>query len=383
MQFMYALPTTVFFGAGSLNNLGEILGNLKAKRIFLVCDKGVKNAGIVDKVISCLKSAGCEWLEFDSVLPNPPDYQIDEAVALAKNFKPDAIIAVGGGSSMDAAKAVNILLTNPAPISCYDGINLVGNAGKPLIAIPTTAGTGSEVTAVSVITDSTIKKKMVIIGQNVSPTIALVDPALTYELPAAITASTGMDALTHALEGYISTMASPCTDAMALESMRYIAKSLKKAVVDGQDLEARNDMLLGSLLAGMCFSMAGLGLVHSLAHPMSAHCNVPHGVANAICLPYVIEYNATSISKEKMKRIALALGLEIQGRKVNELAFDVVNFLKTLSKEIGIPRLRDAGVPQNMFKTIAYEAIHKEIATQSNPKKANEAIALAILESAW
>ncbi len=383
MQFMYALPTTVYFGAGSLNNLGEILGSLKAKRIFLVCDKGVKSAGLVQKVIECLQAVGCEWEEYDAVLPNPPDYQVEEATALAKKFMVEAIVAVGGGSAIDAAKAINILLANPAPIAQYDGVNLVPNPSKPLIAIPTTAGTGSEVTAVSVITDTKIKKKMVIIGKNVSPTFAIVDPSLTYELPAKITASTGMDALTHAIEGYISTLASPCTDAMALESMRYIAKSLKKAVLDGSDTEARNDMLLGSLLAGMCFSMASLGLVHSLAHPMSAHCNVPHGVANAICLPYVFEFNAPSVSKEKIKRIADALGLATQGRKTQEQAFDIVSFLLQLSKDINIPRLKDVGVPKEMLKTIAFEAINKEIATLTNPRKADEGMAMMILEKAW
>jgi Alcohol dehydrogenase, class IV len=383
MNFMFTSPTFVHFGCGISKQLGTMVKDTGAKRIFLVYDKGVKAAGLVGGIVETLKEAGLEIREYDGVLANPPEYQVHEGAELAKEFKADAIVAVGGGSSIDAAKAINILLTNPAPISLYDGINQVKNPVGPLFAIPTTSGTGSEVTVVSVVTDTKEKRKMVIFGQHVAPAVALVDPELTYGLPPAITASTGMDALTHAIESFVSTWASPVTDTLSLEAMRRILGSLVNAYRNGQDQQARTDMILGSLLAGMCFSSSNLGLVHSMAHPMSAHCNVPHGVANAIALPYVVEYNIPAIVPGKMVQMAQALGLSTDGKAHEAIGGEVAQLLLQLSEDLGIPRIRDVNVPKDLFPVMAKDAVHKELGTLSTPRKPTEEEVIALYEKAW
>lgn len=382
MNFMFGAPTTINFGAGVSKQLGKILSDGGIKRIFLVYDKGVKAAGILGGIIESLQEKGIEFLEYDGVLPNPPDYQVQEAADLAKDFKADAIVAVGGGSSMDTAKAVNVLLSNPAPINQYDGMFLVKNPLGPLFAIPTTSGTGSEVTTVSVVTDLENKKKMVIFDQKLAPTMAILDPELTYGLPAPITASTGMDALTHAMESYITVTSSPITDAINLESIRFIARSLLRAYKDGSDIEARADMLLGSMLAGMCFGNTSLGLVHAMAHPMGAYCNVPHGVANAMGLPYVMEFNAPAIPAEKMILMCQALGFNTAGKDHAALSAEMSSFLLKLSADLNIPRIRDAGVPEDLLPTLAAASM-EEPGNMVNPRKATEEEMLELFKQAW
>lgn len=383
MNFMFSSPTFVHFGFGIVKQLGSMLQDAGAKKVFLVYDKGVKAAGLVESVTGTLSASGIAYQEYDGVLPNPPDFQVQEAADLALAFKADAIVALGGGSSIDTAKAINILLSNPGPINKYDGVNLVKNRVGPLFAIPTTAGTGSEVTVVSVVTDPKLKKKMVIFGQNVAPSVAIIDPELTMGLPKPITASTGMDALTHALESYLSTMSSPVTDALALEATRIIMRSLLKAYNNGSDKEARSDMLLGSMLAGMCFTNTSLGLVHSMAHPMGAHCNVPHGVGNAIALPYVMEYNIPGIPKEKMILMAEAVGIAAKGKTHEEIGMELSKALEKLSADLNIPRIRDVGVPKDLIPTLAEAAVHGEISTQTTPRKPTVEDVIALYEKAW
>ncbi len=383
MNFAFSAPTAINFGPGIVNELGNMLKGQGVKRVFLIFDKGVKMAGIIDKVLAILGEAGIEAYQYDGVLPNPPDYQVEEAATLAKDFKADALVAIGGGSSIDTAKAVNILSTNPFPIAQYDGFNTVPNPGGLFYAIPTTAGTGSEVTNVTVITHSEEKRKMVVLGQNVSPTMALIDPELTYGLPPAITASTGMDALTHAIEGYVSTWASPVTDAMNLESIKMIGRSLARACKNGNDLEARSDMILASAITGICMGNTSLGFAHSMSHPMSAHFNVPHGVGNAIALPIVMEYSAPAISPEKMASMCDALGMDVKGKNHEQLSKEFVDFLTKLSEEIGIPRLRDTAVPRDAFEILATCAVEKEAATLTTPRKPTIQEAIELFEKAW
>ncbi|MDR2745396.1 MAG: iron-containing alcohol dehydrogenase, partial [Desulfovibrio sp.] len=335
-----------------------------------------------DQIAGHLRKSGIEYCEYDKVLPNPPDYQVQEATELARDFKSNAIVSVGGGSPMDTAKAVNILLSNPSTINAYDGMNTVKNPVGPHFAIPTTAGTGSEVTGVSVITDPKAKKKMVIFGANVAPSVALVDPELTLKLPPDITASTGMDALTHALEAYISTLASPVTDPLALESARTIMRGLRRAYRNGNDIEARSDMLLGSTLAGLCFSNTCLGLAHSMAHPMGAYCNVPHGVGNAVALPYVMEYNAPAISPEKLSRIGEVLSLAVTGKTHEETGKAISAELSALAAELNIPRIRDIGVPKDLIPTLARAALD-ELSTQTTPRKPTAEDVETLFEAAW
>jgi alcohol dehydrogenase class IV len=382
MNFMFSMATFVQFGCGVSKQIGATLADSGLKRVFFVYDAGVKAAGLVEAVAGSLKAAGLQYLEYGEVLPNPPDYQVQAAAALAKDFKADVIVALGGGSPMDLAKGVNILLSNPAPINAYNGMNMVRNPVGPLYAIPTTAGTGSEVTAVTVITDTKTVKKMVLFGRYIAPTVALVDPELTLGLSKSLTASTGMDALTHALESYVSVLSSPVTDTLALEAARIIAGSLRQAFKDGGDIQARTDMLLGSMLAAFGFTNTSLGLVHSLAHPMGAHCGVPHGVGNAVMLSHVMEFNTPALPPEKVIRMAQTMGIAVSGKSPEALGKEFAGSLAALASDLGIPRVRDLGVPKDMIPTLANDAL-QELSTQTTPRKPALEEAVALYEKAW
>lgn len=381
MEFMFGIPSFVQFGCGVAKQTGEVAKQLGAKKVFFVYDKGVKAAGLVDGVLDSLKEAGLEVMEYDGVLPNPPETIVEEAAKMAKEFQADVMVALGGGSSIDCAKAINILQTNPSPINQYDGINMVKNPTKPLIAIPTTSGTASEVTAFSIVTDTVEKRKMCIGGQFVGATMALADPEMTIGMPPAITAATGMDALTHAVEAYVSRGAMVPTDLFALKAIELIYGNLGKATQNGQDLEARTNMLLGSMLAGYAFNSAVLGLVHGIAHPLSAHCGLPHGVANAIGLPFVMEFNGVA-APEKTKNIGLAMGLDVADKPAEEAVTAVVEAIKELSKEVKIPKLSELDVPKDLFDRLAEDAL-KEAATMFNPRDVTKEDVLQILEKAY
>jgi alcohol dehydrogenase len=381
MKFQFGVPSFITFGEGCTKNLGQTLVGMNAKNVLCVYDMGVKKAGITDSIIADLLASGLNVVEFDGVLPNPPDTLVEEAAQMARGANIDATVAIGGGSAIDCAKAINILLTNPSPINQYDGLGLVKNPTKPLIAIPTTAGTASEVTGFSIVTDTTRLKKMVIGGPFVGAAMAFADPLLTVGMPPAITASTGMDALTHAIEAYYSVIASPLTDVNALKAISLIYGSLEEATNNGSNIQVRTDMLLGSMLAGIAFNSAVLGLVHAIAHPLSVHCGLPHGVANAAPLAYVIEFNAVE-APEKTKDIGLAMGLNLAGLKDAEASKAVVDAVKKLARDLKIPTLKEAGVKKEDFDRVADDAL-KEISLLFNPRKATKEDILAILELAF
>ncbi|MDR2075538.1 MAG: iron-containing alcohol dehydrogenase [Desulfovibrio sp.] len=368
MQTMFTLPTLVYFGRGVSRQLVPLLENQEAKRIFLVSDPGVRTAGLLDAPLNGLQEAGLQVRLFAEVLPNAPDFQVDAAAEQARDFGADAFVSIGGGSSMDTAKAANILLANPGPLRRYDGLNLVPKPGLPHIAIPTTAGTSSELTVAAVISDEKNKKKMVFFGRNVAASIALIDPELTYGLPPALTASTGMDALTHAMEAYISTAASPVTDALAPEAIALIAAGLPLAYRNGADTEARDKIMLGCQLAGCCFSNTGLGIVHSMAHPMGAHCHVPHGLANAICLAVGMRYSMSRVPGHKIRRMAEALGLKTENRGEEVLGPAICSTLKTLTETLRIPTIAQAGVTKDKIPVMAEDSL-KELSTVTTPRQ--------------
>ncbi len=381
MEFMFGIPSFVHFGEGSSKKLGSLAAGMGARKALVVYDKGVKAAGIVDGLIESLQSVGIETVEFDGVLPNPPDTMVEKAAQIARSANVDIIVACGGGSSIDSAKAINILLANPSPINQYDGINTVPAPGKPLIAIPTTAGTASEVTAFSIITDTVRKKKMVIGGQFVGATLALADPLLTVGMPPKITSSTGLDALTHAVEAYVSKAAMIPTDVLALKAIELIVKNLQTATRDGSNVEARSAMLLGSMMAGFAFNSAVLGLVHSIAHPLSAHFDLPHGVANAIGLPYVMEYNAVEVPA-RFKDIAVAMGIDVTGMSDAAAAQAAVDLVKSLNRDLDVPTLKECGITRDMFDRIADDAL-VEVSTLFNPREPTKEDVLAILDKAY
>lgn len=381
MEFNFSVPAKVVFGKDSSKRVGEIVNSINCKKAFCVYDKGVKSAGIVDGIIKLIQEAGVEVVEYDGVLPNPPDTMVEEAAQIARNANVDVIVAIGGGSSIDSAKAINVLLSNPSPINQYAGPDNVNNPVKPLIAIPTTGGTSSEVTGATVVTDMKMKKKIVILGKHIGATYAIIDPMLTIGLPPAITAATGMDALTHAMESYISNRVSPVSDVHALKAIEIIYKNLPVAVKDGRNVEARTNIMLGCLFAGIAFHNAELGIVHGIAHPLSAHCGLAHGVANAAVLPYGMEYNADSVP-ERMKDMAKAMGLDVDGKTGMEAAGVLVEELIKLSKELGIPTLKGAGVDKEILVTIAEDTL-LEGTMMFNRKKPTKDEVLAILEKAY
>ena len=377
MSFVFDIPSTLFFGENCSNKCGELLNNIGAGKVLLVCDQAMVSLGMAAKLTAILEAADLEHVTFADVEPNPTDELVHKAANFAADHKVDALLAIGGGSVIDCAKAVNILLTNGGKILDYEGVNKVAKPTLPLVMVPTTAGTGSEVTSVTVVTDTRRHKKMVIAGQFVGGRIAVCDPMLTVKLPAAITSSTGMDALTHAIEAYISTLASPVTDGIALDAITLIMGSLEQAVAAG-DIKSRSDMMLGSFMAGMAFNSALLGLVHSLAHPLSAHYNIPHGVANAVFLPHVMNYNLGSFDS-KLKALASAMGID---GEQSDLGDRIVSRLQQLATTIGIPQLKDLGVPETDFTMLAEEAM-LEMSTMTNPKQPTVAEIVDLLKTAY
>lgn len=385
MQFSFEIPSSTQFGVGVSNTVGEVAKSYQLKKVLVVYDQGVKIAGIVDKVLDNIRNSNIEFVEYSEVVPNPPDTLLDEAVAFAKSHAVDGIIAVGGGSSIDAAKAINILLTNPGPIHQYDGLNLVPNATRPLIAIPTTSGTASEVTSVSVITDTERKKKMVIVGRNVGAHVALVDPELTVGLPPSITAATGLDAFTHAIESYISKLASPATEVNSLKAIELIYQNLEAAYHNGDNMEARTNMMLGSLLAGYAFNSALLGVVHAIAHPLSAHCGLPHGVANAATLAYCMKWNAEEPAvQQKFVHVAKAMGIKGASQLSDaEVVQAVVDEIARLCQAVNIPSLKELGVERDLFDTLAKATLEEIVSCMTNPREVTKDAVLNLLEQAY
>ncbi len=380
MNLNFDVPSTLLFGANRIQEVGGILEGIASNKTMIVCDKAMIELGFVKKVTDVLDASRITYAIFDEVMPNPTDDMIHSGADYSKSMDVDSIIALGGGSVMDSAKAINILLTNEGHISDFEGVNKVVNPTHPLILIPTTSGTASEVTSVSVVTDSKRHKKMVIAGQHVGGNIALCDPELTLKLPASITAATGMDALTHAIEAYISKWASPVTDPLALDSIRHIVANLETAVHEST-LESRNKMMMGSVLAGMAFNSALLGLVHSLAHPLSAHYDVAHGVANAIFLPYIVEYNLEAC-KNKITPLASAMGIDVTGQSSELLSKKIVEKLNQLSDSVQIPTLKSLNIPESDFRMLAEEAL-VEMSTMTNPKDTNIEDLVGLLNAAY
>lgn len=376
-MFIYEVPCKVIFGEGVSAQVGELSKSLNAKNVLVVYDKGVKSAGIVDPILQSLKDFNLNVNVFDNVMPNPTVEIVNEAVAFAKNLSIDLIVAIGGGSSMDSAKAINIMLTNEGTIEKYEGLDTLECETLPLIAIPTTSGTASEVTTFSIITDTKAHKKMIIGGKYVGATIALADPNLTLKLPPSITAATGMDAMTHAIEAYLSPVASPLTDVNAIKALDFIYNNLEECVKNGENSKVRGDVMLGSILAGFAFSSAYLGLAHGIAHPLGAHFNIAHGTANAIVLPYVVEFNGETVP-EKVCDIGKAMGLDNKNISVDY----VVTKIKELNKKIGIPTLSEIGITKSDFDLIA-KATLQEASLHTNPRKTEYDDVINILEKAF
>lgn len=366
MASEFFVSSNVVFGRDAAKELPEILKEYKAKNVMVVYDAGVKMAGIATKVLEEIEKADVKITVFDGVIPNPTNEVVEEAAEIAKKENIDVFVAVGGGSSIDLTKAVNILMTNPGPIGQYGGIGMVKEAVLPLIAIPTTAGTSSEITNVVALTDTEAVCKYVIIDNKIVADKVIADPEFTRTMPPSVTAATGMDAITHAVESYISNMSTPLTEYHSLKGLQIFYENLPKAVADGNDMQAREQMMLGCIIAGFGFSNANLGLVHGIAHTLSAHFHLAHGMANATVLPYVMEYNADSCP-EKMVELAKAIQLPVSGNLDEDKLLLSKELLK-LTKTLGIKTLSEQGIKEEDLSMLADDVL-KEPVLGFNPKQ--------------
>lgn len=355
MPYRIWVPTAVECGFGLSRRAGELLKARGARRVFVVTDAGVRAAGLLEPVEHSLRAAGLAYDVFDETEPNPSERCVAKGLERLKASGADWTLAVGGGSSMDAAKAISVMATNPGAILDYEGVDRIPNPGIPVAAIPTTAGTGSEVTAATIITDSKRAFKAAVISPHLFPKLALLDPETTLGLPPQLTAATGMDALTHAIESYVSKAANPFSCALAIEAIRMIARHLPKAYYVGDDLESRERMLAASMMAGAAFAQSRLGNVHAISHTLGGVFGVPHGVANAVLLPYVMKFNAPACP-EKMRDIAEALGCDVRGLPISEAAEQAVRAVADLNRRLGLPVcIRELGISleEKMPKLVA------------------------------
>jgi alcohol dehydrogenase class IV len=309
---------------------------------------------------------------YDKVVMEPTQDYTEEGLKAFQEAGSDFLIAVGGGSPMDTAKAIGALATNGGKISDFMGANRIPKPAAPLIAIPTTAGTGSEVTPFTIITDTAKDVKMLIASPNILPRVALVDPLMTLQMPQGITAATGLDALTHAIEAYVSVKAQPLTDTLALQSIRMIGANLRQAWSNGDNLEARTNMLIGSLHAGLAFANSSVALVHGMARPIGAYFHVPHGISNAALLPTVIEFSILG-NPEKYADIAEAMGENTEGLSLLDAAYLAAEATRRLNDDLKIPTLKGLGVEEKKFHSVVKQMAADAIASGSpgnNPRKA-------------
>ena len=364
-SFSFELPTRIEYGPGVFSNLALELSRLGARRVLVVTDKGVRGALSDLAVLDPLTEAGIEATVFDEVEPNPKDRNVEKGAAVAREFGAEALVAIGGGSPIDCAKSIAVLVSHGGDrIKAYEGKASVVRPVLPWIAVPTTAGTGSEVTFSSVISDTEEKYKMTVKSPFMAAKVALVDPELTYTVSPRTTAATGVDALTHAIEAYTVTCSEPISDAVALHAIGLIAGSLRDAVRDGRNARARSDMMLGSLLAGIAFSHADVGSVHCMAESLGGVYDLAHGVCNAILLPYVMEYNM-AYCQDRYAQVAQAMGAQAVG--AGEGACAAVQAVKSLCRDIGLPALNTLGIRESDLDVLA-EMSARNISTQSNPR---------------
>ena len=366
----FILNETSYFGPGARKVLPEVIQRLGKKKALVVTDKGLIQFGVAKMVTDVLDEAGVAYDVFSEVKPNPTVKNVQDGVAAFKASGADLLVAIGGGSAMDTAKGIGIVVANPefADVVSLEGCAPTKNKSVPMVALPTTAGTAAETTINYVIIDEEKKKKMVCVDPNDIPAVAVIDAELMYSLPRSLTAATGMDALTHAIEGYITKGAWEMSDMFEIEAIRMISRYLPVAVDEPQNPEGRNGMAVAQYIAGMAFSNVGLGLVHGMAHPMGSLFDVPHGVANALLLPTVMEYNMPECI-DKYPRIAEAMGVDIKGMTPQEALQAAVDAVRALAIRVGIPQhLSDLGIKESDIPALAEQAI-ADVCTPGNPRE--------------
>lgn len=369
MIHRFILNATSFFGPGARKELPEAIRRIGKSKVLIVTDKGLLQFGVAKMVTDVLDQAGISYEIFSEVKPNPTVSNVKAGIDAFKNAQADILVAIGGGSSIDTAKAIGIVIANPdfSDIVSLEGCAPTKNKSVPIIALPTTAGTAAETTINYVIIDEEKQKKMVCVDPNDIPAVAIIDAELMYSLPKGLTAATGMDALTHAIEGYITKGAWELSDMFEIEAIRMISRYLPVAVADPKNPEGRNGMAVAQYVAGMAFSNVGLGLVHGMAHPLGALFDIPHGVANAVLLPTVMEFNMPCCIA-KYRRIAEAMGVDTAAMNDDEAAQAACDAVKQLSQTVGIPAtLTELGITENDIPALTAQAL-EDVCTPGNPR---------------
>lgn len=381
MQITKFVAPEIIFGDGALSQIGECAARLGATKVFLVSDEGVKDAGWVDRALPYFEQIGLKYFVWTEVTPNPRDYEVETAAKAYIAEDCDAVVGLGGGSPLDLAKAVAILVSNGGCIKDYEGVNKIFNPLPPMVAAASTAGSGSEVSQFSVIVDTANKSKMTIISKSLIPDIAIVDPELLSTKDAKLTAATGMDALTHAIEAYVSLASTPMTEVFAINSIKLIAQNLRHSVASQTNKKAKQAMAMASTQAGLAFSNAILGMVHAVTHQLGGLLDMAHGEANAILLPYVMEYNFLS-SVNKFADIARAFGICDNGLSDICLAKTSISLVREMAEDIGIPsKLSEAGIKEELLEEVSIKAT-KDANIITNPRDASAQDILAVLKKA-
>ncbi len=382
--FEFQLRTRVIYKPGLVGELGHEMSALGARRALIVADEGVVRAGLLDRVRAGLQRSVEIAGVFADVPPNSSVAVVERGTQCAREQAADILVAVGGGSSIDTAKAMRILLTKGGHLHDYEGYNLLDHPLTPMIAIPTTAGTGSEVTSWAVIRDEQAHLKLSFSSPFLAPDLAVLDPEMTRTLPPRLTAATGLDALTHAIESFVGTNANLISDSLALQAIDIISNNLRTATFSGDDMDARGQMLVAACIAGIAFSSGGgsLGIVHALAHSIGGAFEVHHGTANAILLPYGMQFNSVAVPNRYV-RIARALGVNAGGRAEEDVISDGIDAARLLSVDCGLPtRLRDVGVPEDALSSIAETALG-DAAIFTNPRPVTVDELIEVLRAAW
>lgn len=378
--FTFESPNRIVFGVNASKMVAEEAKKLKVSKALLISDEGLKKAGAVDEITSVLEKGGVSYAVFTDVEGNPSTTTVEKALQVYQTEGCDGLIGLGGGSSLDVAKAAGILATNGGSIKSYEGRDKFKSPLPPLLAIPTTCGTGSEATIFVVITDTERKYKMTIVSCLVLPNVAIVDPALLVNLPSRLVAATGIDALTHAIESYTNLAAEPMSDALNIYAIKLIAENLRPAVANAS-IEALSGMALGSLMAGVAFSNTRVGIAHAMAHPLGGYANVHHGVANAILLPHVMEFNLIG-NTQKFVDIAEAMGENVAGLSSMEAARRAVEAVKSLNEDVGVPlTLSEVGVREEMLEPMIGDAMLSGN-LQVNPRRTTKEDMMAIFRRA-
>ncbi len=369
MESVFYSPTRIIFGEGSLKRVGEEAKKFGSKVLIVTGKSSAKKTGRLDEVVDSLVSQNLRVEVFDKVEPDPSVETVEEGAKVAKKCAVDVVIGLGGGSPMDAAKAIALLMTNKGSITDYFGTDKVKEPAIPVIAIPTTAGTGSEVTKYAVVTDRKKILKQIIGSFHISPVLAILDPVLTLSMPASLTANTGADALSHAVEGYVSTQSTPVGDILALKSISLIAESLPEAISQPGNLKIREKMLFASMLAGLVINSAGAGIIHGMGYFITLHYGAPHGLANALLMPEVMEFNLVA-NPGKYKNIAEAMGKKVEGLSENEAARLSVVAMREFLQKIGIPKnMKEIGVKEESLAGFAKTVSKNERLLTLNPRR--------------